>query len=582
VNARPVIPKEAVMANNFGSALCFNATTTGLTRRLLLAVAVILSALYAVAEARAASSNGLDETDISPRDFNALCLRLRAATVRVISGTDRSSGVIVSKDGHILTVAHGLHQADGVASIILADGKNVAADILLRDTTTDVAVLKIHRTAITEFASIFACSESNCELTHLVLAAGYPGREKNGLSPVLRIGKILAVERDVLRSSCTLTAGDSGGPLINHRGELIGLHRQIGLGNDSNLHLRTEAVSVALRSIPNLQTHLDRVSPQPPAIPKHVPMASPDVLKSCQQRTLEIQSGPDSTPSIILGTLLDSSHVATKLSELVPGSTLSCRFADGRQSAATIHRVSIPMDTAILRLTNTQPGIEPLPIPSQSLSTRSEEPTFNGVRIVFASTGHTTTGPAGIVCRWQHQEAGRPGKLGAVLELGQGGGTLTVAGVAPNSTASAGELVSGDTLLMINDLNTTTLNDVSAILTKSQPGDWLSLKFSRGMDVRETFARFQHDPGEQFERTEFLDGRSGQISLRRTGFENVIQHDVPLTPEQCGGPLCDHSGQIIAVNIARRAREASLAIPVELLLQLAASEPSAQRFMPAE
>ena len=69
------------------------------------------------------------------------------------------------------------------------------------------------------------------------------------------------------------------------------------------------------------------------------------------------------------------------------------------------------------------------------------------------------------------------------------------------------------------------------------------------------------------DRAEFLDGRAGLLSLRRSGFVSVLQHDVPIEPHQMGGPLVDRSGRLIGINIARRSREAVLAIPAARILE---------------
>ena len=72
-----------------------------------------------------------------------ICRTLQHSTVRIVSNNDRSSGVIVSEAGHILTVAHGLHGDSTKAVIVFHDGSKAAAEIILRDKTLDVAVLKL-------------------------------------------------------------------------------------------------------------------------------------------------------------------------------------------------------------------------------------------------------------------------------------------------------------------------------------------------------------------------------------------------------------------------------------------------------
>ena len=52
-------------------------------------------------------------------------------------------------------------------------------------------------------------------------------------------------------------------------------------------------------------------------------------------------------------------------------------------------------------------------------------------------------------------------------------------------------------------------------------------------------------------------------SDRDSNFPVVFQHDSPLFPEQCGGPICDLRGNVLGINIARESRAASYAIPAK-------------------
>jgi len=49
---------------------------------------------------------------------------------------------------------------------------------------------------------------------------------------------------------------------------------------------------------------------------------------------------------------------------------------------------------------------------------------------------------------------------------------------------------------------------------------------------------------------------------------SVFQHDTPLFPEHCGGPMVDLDGQVVGLNIARRGRAASFALPAQLVKTL--------------
>ena len=63
--------------------------------------------------------------------------------------------------------------------------------------------------------------------------------------------------------------------------------------------------------------------------------------------------------------------------------------------------------------------------------------------------------------------------------------------------------------------------------------------------------------------------RLGAVPSRRDdNFPTVFQHDTPLFPEQCGGPITDLDGNVLGVNIARKGRAASYAIPASHLQTL--------------
>jgi serine protease Do len=61
------------------------------------------------------------------------------------------------------------------------------------------------------------------------------------------------------------------------------------------------------------------------------------------------------------------------------------------------------------------------------------------------------------------------------------------------------------------------------------------------------------------------DKLSGKVSVRRTGFEKVIQHEVTLAPSEMGGPLLDLKGRLLGINIARRNRVEFFALPASLV-----------------
>ena len=523
----------------------------------------LLSAWCLVAEAQ-------EPGDLSSGSATAkICHRLQNATVRIVSNNDRSSGVIVSSAGHILTVAHGLHGEGRTAAIVFHDGAKAEAEIIFRDKALDVAVLKLadHSTRLA-LSPISIAPAGGLRKTALVLAAGCPGREPDGLRSVIRLGELLAIEPTTLRSSCTLTAGDSGGPLVNHQGQLIGLHRQIGLSRESNHHLPLEHLKDSVKSILDLKKMASVESSADSGFSATQPIANRAVTETMQLRRVEIFQGKstshaDAAP-LILGTLLNSEYVATKLSELTPHEMIDCRFHEGDPCVAEIAMTNVALDLALLKLQS--PRRAATSLVSQTVVSAAE------FSLVFAASVKNEPVRVGLITRRRHHEPRLNGKLGAVLDVDETSREVRVKEVAPNGTASVAGLSKTCLIDSLNGQPVKSLDNVGALLSEHQPGDWLQFQFRIAEKSSTTFARLQHDPAERFERTEFLDGRSGVVSERRSGFTDVMQHDIELSPGDCGGPLIDSEGRVIGVNIARRARESSLAIAIEVVLQLLKGE----------
>ena len=76
-----------------------------------------------------------------------------------------------------------------------------------------------------------------------VIALGHPGGPKANRPPPVRLGQFLSASPlgRSIRTDCTLVGGDSGGPLFDMSGKLIGIHSRIGLDIDTNIHVPIEA-----------------------------------------------------------------------------------------------------------------------------------------------------------------------------------------------------------------------------------------------------------------------------------------------------------------------------------------------------
>lgn len=140
------------------------------------------------------------------------------------------SGVIVGEDGVVVTNNHVIQDADEVV-VVLADRREYPAELILADERTDLAVLRID----TEGAPLPTLNYANTigvEVGDLVLAVGNPF----GVGQTVTTGIISATARtDVgvsdyaffLQTDAAVNPGNSGGALVNTRGDLVGINTAI-------------------------------------------------------------------------------------------------------------------------------------------------------------------------------------------------------------------------------------------------------------------------------------------------------------------------------------------------------------------
>lgn len=135
------------------------------------------------------------------------------------------SGFILTEDGYIVTNYHVIENSTSI-SVALYDGSTYDAKIVGYDDSNDIAVLKIEATGLTP---VILGDSSQMYVGDQVLAIGNPLGE---LTFSLTGGLISALNRqitldnlylDLIQTDCAINAGNSGGPLFNMYGEVIGI-----------------------------------------------------------------------------------------------------------------------------------------------------------------------------------------------------------------------------------------------------------------------------------------------------------------------------------------------------------------------
>lgn len=159
---------------------------------------------------------------------------VREAVVGVSDGMGVGSGVIVSPDGIVLTASHVVttrnrRSRNERAMITMADGRQFAATVLGKDRDSDAAVLRINELPADN--SGFAYAEmgrtSESKVGDYCFALGHPGGYRRDREAPLRFGRILSIGNRTIVSDCAILLGDSGGPLFNMDGKVIGIHSMI-------------------------------------------------------------------------------------------------------------------------------------------------------------------------------------------------------------------------------------------------------------------------------------------------------------------------------------------------------------------
>ncbi|MCF7674231.1 MAG: S1C family serine protease [Akkermansiaceae bacterium] len=159
----------------------------------------------------------------------------RAATVCIDLGQGSGSGVIVSEDGLVLTAAHVATGVNKDLEVILEDGRRLKAVSLGVVADCDAAMIQI--SAKEKFPFVTVDREDSTRLGDWVFSLGHSGGFDKERGSVVRLGRLVRLAETTVQSDCTLIGGDSGGPLFDLQGRLIGIHSRVGQQLQMNMHV---------------------------------------------------------------------------------------------------------------------------------------------------------------------------------------------------------------------------------------------------------------------------------------------------------------------------------------------------------
>ncbi|MCH8019062.1 trypsin-like peptidase domain-containing protein [candidate division KSB1 bacterium] len=153
------------------------------------------------------------------------------------------SGFLISSEGFILTNEHVVSNASEIV-VVLSDGSTHNAEVVGSDFITDIALIKIEGK---NYNYIQFGNSENVIIGEWVIALGNPfGLFEINSKPTVTVGVVSAIDRDfgrqsnervyqdMIQTDAAINQGNSGGPLVNSLGEVIGMNTFIYTGSDYN------------------------------------------------------------------------------------------------------------------------------------------------------------------------------------------------------------------------------------------------------------------------------------------------------------------------------------------------------------
>lgn len=488
------------------------------------------------------------------------------------------SGVVVTEDGHILTAAHVI-MPGYTYQVTFPDGKKCVAIALGKITKSqivpDVGMMKIITPGYWPHASMG--HSSSLRINEPCISISYPESLYQDL-PVVRFGYITDTknEKGFIQSTCIMEPGDSGGPLFDYKGNVIGLHSAIEVSEKMNFDIPVDLYRTYWRplNVPRIYHSFPKITGGEilDSIKENIPIVDTNnlygnrfkkIISKYSKTCVKIISGLNDNRQEALGTLFqiklkdqkDKSFVISK-SSIVYNDSIWIFTPKGKIYASVVTRDK-DNDLVLLKpVSDIKGGIKIGKFCCQS-STAIRAGRFI-VSLLSGSMGiFSTTGSGDI-------------KMKKIYSLGSFGASILYRDSAvqlnkiqPGSPADLSGMKTGDVLISINDQSIADPPDFFNALNQFWPGDTITIRLKRSATVldktiilRPVYHPLSEHPADHF---------SGGPSKIRDGFNKVFTHDATLHPEMCGGPVYDANGNFWGINIARHSRASTLAMPASVV-----------------
>ncbi|MEO6893950.1 MAG: trypsin-like peptidase domain-containing protein [Ginsengibacter sp.] len=487
------------------------------------------------------------------------------------------SGVVVTKDGHILTAAHVIMPGN-TYQVAFPDGKKCIAIALGKITKTqivpDVGMMKIISPGYWPFAKMG--HSYTLRMYEPCISISYPESLYQDL-PTVRFGYITNTknEKGFIQSTCIMEPGDSGGPLFDYDGNVIGLHSAIEVSEKMNFDIPVDlyreywqALNIPriYHSFPkSLQNeNRDSINQKVFVVDTNNIYGSSfqKIIIKNSKTCVKITSGINGKSQEALGTLVyinlknHRENFIISKSSIVLNDSILIETAKRKFYASVIARDE-DNDLILLKPSSNIKGGISFAKFSVGSSIEMEPGRFIVSLLPNASGLYSTTGSGFIK---MNKFFSSPSFGASILFKDS---KVVLNKIQPGSPADKEGMKTGDVILAFNNIPIANPGDFFSTLNQFWPGDTVVLKLKRSETIfektiilRQVAIPLSEHPADHF------DGGSSRI---RDGFNKVFTHDAIIHPEMCGGPIFDANGTFYGINIARHSRASTLGMPASII-----------------
>jgi serine protease Do len=492
------------------------------------------------------------------------------------------SGVLVSKDGYILTAGHIFSKAGLEIKVQLYDGKKYTAITLGKDERGDYGLLKIKGQGSWEYTELGSSKELKEDEACLMF--GFPGKYQAGRHAIIRIGFVINENSDgFLQTTCIMMPGDSGGPLFNMEGKLIGINSRIYKNISKNCFAPVDKIKKNWERLVKGEFfnkgennnyasswgHQASSSKEKNKTSAHHPFVLAkgkdgliEVLnaygKQISKSVVDISSCLDGITTDVYGSIVDSKGFIISKSSRVGNTEINCKLHNGEKISASVVGRNKANDLVLLQI-KTKTRLYPIKIKKKANiqlgqllgSVNTKEVMYSGILGVEAK-------------KIKYIKPREHGLIGLKLYKGE---FSIIKKVNQGEAAEKAGLQKDDKIIKIDTSSVRRKKDLIAYLKQTDAGETIKVKIIRNNKEKEVELQL----GKSSLKTTSAENNliySVDVNERSDGFQTVFKHDMPLYINECGTPVINLKGEVIGINIARTDRTASYAIPISKVAEV--------------